>query len=73
MRRIQKSGLREALKKTKGGKATGPHSIPIKVWRYLGDIAIIDVQQLATELAHDRRAGPGAPAQMAIDSERRHR
>ena len=36
VRRIQ-----EALKRMKGGKAMGPDGIPIKVWRCLGDIAIV--------------------------------
>ena len=31
----------EALKRIKGGKAMGPDGIPIKVWRCLGDIAIV--------------------------------
>ena len=30
-----------ALKRMKGGKAVGPDGIPIKVWRCLGDIAIV--------------------------------
>ena len=38
VRRIQESEVREALKMMKGGKAMGPNGIPIKVWRYLGDI-----------------------------------
>ena len=33
--------VREALKRMKGGKAMGPNGIPIKVWRCLGDIAIV--------------------------------
>ena len=39
--RIQESVVREALKKMKGGKGMGPDGIPIKVWRCLGDIAIV--------------------------------
>ena len=39
--RIQESEVGEALKKMKGGKAMGPYDIPIKVWRCLGDIAIV--------------------------------
>jgi hypothetical protein len=39
--RIQESEVREALKRMKGGKAMGPNGIPIKVWRCLGDIAIV--------------------------------
>jgi len=41
VRRIQESEVREALKRMKGGKAMGPDDIPIEVWRYLGDIAIV--------------------------------
>ena len=41
MRMIQESEVREALKRIKGGKAMGPDGIPIKVWRCLGDIAIV--------------------------------
>ena len=41
VRRIQESKVREALKRIKGGKAMGPDSITIKVWRCLGDIAIV--------------------------------
>jgi len=41
VRRIQESEVREALKRMKGGKAMGPDGIPIKVWRCLGDIAIV--------------------------------
>ena len=39
--RIQESEVREALKRMKGGKAMGPDGIPINVWRYLGDIALV--------------------------------
>ena len=39
--RIQETEVREALKRMKGGKAMGPDSIPIKVWRCLWDIAIV--------------------------------
>ena len=41
VRRIQESKAREALKRMKGGKTMGPDDIPIKVWRCLGDIAIV--------------------------------
>ena len=41
VRRIQESEVREALKRMKGGKAMDPDGIPIKVWRCLGDIAIV--------------------------------
>jgi hypothetical protein len=33
--------VREALKRMKVGKAVGPDDIPIKVWRCLGDLAIV--------------------------------
>jgi hypothetical protein len=29
-----------SLKRMNGGKAMGPHEIPIEVWRTLGDVAI---------------------------------
>ena len=41
VQRIQESEVREALKRMKGCKAMGPDAIPIKVWRCLGDIAIV--------------------------------
>ena len=40
-RRIQESEVKEALKRMKGSKAMGPDGIPIKVWRCLGDLAIV--------------------------------
>ena len=46
VRRIQESEVREALKRMKGGKAMGPDSIPIEVWRCLGDIAIVWLTKL---------------------------
>jgi len=33
VRRIQESEVKEALKRMKGGKATGPDGIPAEVWR----------------------------------------
>jgi hypothetical protein len=41
VRQIQKSEVKEALKRMKGGKAMGPDCIPIEVWRGLEDIAIV--------------------------------
>jgi hypothetical protein len=38
VRQIQKSEVKEALKRMRG-KAMGPDCIPIEVWRGLGDIA----------------------------------
>jgi hypothetical protein len=35
------SKCREALKRMEVGKAMGPDGIPIKVWRCLGDLAIV--------------------------------
>jgi hypothetical protein len=46
VRRIQESEVKEALKKMKTGKALGPDDIPIEVWRYLGDIAIVWLTKL---------------------------
>jgi hypothetical protein len=39
--RIQKSKVKDALKRMKGGKAMGLDGIPIEVWRTLGDVAIV--------------------------------
>ena len=44
--RIQESKVREALKRMKWGKTMGPDGIPIKVWRCLGDIAIVWLTKL---------------------------
>jgi hypothetical protein len=41
MRRIQEYEVKDALKRTKGGKTMGPDGIPIEVWRTLGDVAIV--------------------------------
>jgi hypothetical protein len=38
--------VKDALKRMKGGKAMGPNKIPIKVWRTLGDVAIIWLTKL---------------------------
>jgi hypothetical protein len=46
VQRIQKSEVREALKKKKTNKALGPDDIPIEVWRCLGDIAIVWLTKL---------------------------
>jgi hypothetical protein len=46
VRRIQESEVKEALKKIKTDKALGPDDIPIKVWRCLGDIAIVWLNKL---------------------------
>jgi hypothetical protein len=41
MCRIQESGVKDALKRIKGGKVMGPDGIPIEVWRSLGDVMIV--------------------------------
>ena len=46
VRRIQEFEVREAIKRMKGGNAVGPDAIPIKVWRCLGDIAIVWLTKL---------------------------
>ena len=46
VRRIQEAEIGEALKRVKGGKAMGPDGIPIKVWRCLGDRAIVWLTKL---------------------------
>jgi hypothetical protein len=46
VQRIQVSEVKEALKKMKIGKALGPDDIPIEVWRYFGDIAIVWLTKL---------------------------
>jgi hypothetical protein len=43
---IQESDVKDALKRMKGAKAMGPDGIPIKVWRSLGDIAIVLLTKL---------------------------
>ena len=40
MRRIRKFEVKEALKKMKMGKASGPDGIHIEVWKTLGDMGI---------------------------------
>jgi hypothetical protein len=44
--RIQESEIKDALKRTMGGKAMGPDGIPIKVWRSIGDVAIVWLTKL---------------------------
>jgi hypothetical protein len=46
MHRIQESEVKDVLKRMKGGKAMGPDGIPIKVWRILGDVAIVWLTKL---------------------------
>jgi hypothetical protein len=41
VRRIQEFEVKDALKRMKGGKTMGPDGIPIKMWRSLGDVAIV--------------------------------
>ena len=41
VRRIPELEVKEALKRMKGGKALGPDDVPIEVWRFLGDVAIV--------------------------------
>jgi hypothetical protein len=41
VRMIQESEVKDALKRMKGGKVMGSDRIPIKLWRTLGDIAIV--------------------------------
>jgi hypothetical protein len=46
VRRIQKSEVKDALKRMKGGKTMGPYVIPIEVWRSLRDVAIVWLTKL---------------------------
>jgi hypothetical protein len=46
VRRIQESEVKENFKKMKTCKTLGPDDIPIKVWRCLGDIAIVWLTKL---------------------------
>jgi hypothetical protein len=41
VRRIQESEVKDILKRMKEGKTMDPNVIPIKVWRSLGDVAIV--------------------------------
>jgi hypothetical protein len=44
--RIQESGVKDALKRMKGGKTMGLNRIPIEVWRSLRDITIVWLTKL---------------------------
>jgi hypothetical protein len=46
MRRIQKSEVKDALKRMKKGKAMRLDEIPIEVWRTLGDVTIVWLTKL---------------------------
>jgi hypothetical protein len=46
VQRIQECEMKEALKKMKTNKALRPDDIPIEVWSYLGDIAIMWLTKL---------------------------
>jgi hypothetical protein len=46
MHRIQESGVKDVLKRMKGGKAMGPDGIPIEAWRTIGDVAIVWLTKL---------------------------
>jgi hypothetical protein len=46
VRRIQKSEVKDVLKRMKGGKTMGPDGIPIKVWKSFGDVAIVWLTKL---------------------------
>jgi hypothetical protein len=46
VRKIQESEVKEALKNMKTDKAFGPDDIPIEIWRFLGDIAIVWLTKL---------------------------
>lgn len=46
VRKIQKSEVKEALKRMKVGKAVGPDNIPIEVWRYLGEVGLVWLTKL---------------------------
>jgi hypothetical protein len=41
VRMFQESEVKDVLKRMKGGKTMGPNGIPIKVWKTIGDIAIV--------------------------------
>ena len=46
VRRIQETEVKEALKRMKGGKAMSPDDVPIEVWRYLENMAIVWLTKL---------------------------
>ena len=54
-RRIQESEVKEALKRMKGSKAMGPDGIPIKVWRCLGDLAIVWLTKLFNHICRSNK------------------
>jgi hypothetical protein len=46
VRMIQELEVKEALRRMKWGKTMGPDGIPIEVWKFLGDIAIVWLTKL---------------------------
>jgi hypothetical protein len=44
--RIQKSDVKDVLKRMNGGKVMDPDGIPIEVWRTLGDVKIVWLTKL---------------------------
>jgi hypothetical protein len=46
VRRIQEYDVKDALKRTKGGKTMGLNGIPIEVWRSIKDVAIVLLNKL---------------------------
>jgi hypothetical protein len=46
VRRIQEYDVKDALKRTKGGKTMGLNEIPIEVWRSIKDVAIVFLNKL---------------------------
>jgi hypothetical protein len=46
VRRIQEYDVKDALKRTKGGKTMGLNEIPIEVWRSIKDVAIVLLNKL---------------------------
>ena len=57
VRRIQELEIGEALKRMKGGKATGPDGILIEVWRCLGDREIVWLTKLFNHFSVKQDAG----------------
>ncbi|KAK3567735.1 hypothetical protein QTP86_024053, partial [Hemibagrus guttatus] len=53
--KIRKDEVRKALKRTKSGKAVGPHDIPVEVWKCLGEAAVEFLASLFNRVLESER------------------